>query len=183
MKPNIIIRSNVFIRSSIDIIKDSNFLLQVRGRKALVSVLRRISPSTDLQSAARAHLSQRQVAQVAWEVPCADCGEFPEGAVKRAGKEEIEFRCPKLRCPSRHMVGRRVLLDPELVEQVISSLGDPLSEIVAVALAGYEKSTTGPPALASSRRPYTIRLTASQYYFFSDGDIETALKRLVGERT
>jgi hypothetical protein len=182
MNANITIRPNVFIRSSTELSKDSNFLQQVRGRNALLTVLRRISPSLDLQSAARTYLSQRQVAELAWDVPCADCGEFPEGAVKRNSKFEIEFRCPKQRCPSRHLIGRTIPLDPELVEQLMKSFGEGITQLAAVALAGYQKSTNAQFAPATSRRPYTIGLTSSQNYFFSDKDIETALRQLVQEK-
>lgn len=182
MKPNITVRPNVFIRSSTELSKDHEFLLQVRGRKALLNVLRRISPSSDLQSAARAHLSQRQAAELAWDVPCADCGEFPEGAVRRNGREEIQFRCPKQRCPSRQLVGRRVLLDPDIVDPLISSLGESLIELTRVALADYQKLTTPQLPAHKPRRPYTIGLTASHNYFFSDTDIENALRQLAGEK-
>lgn len=182
MKPNITVRPNVFIRSSSELSKDHKFLLEVRGRNALVKVLRRISPSSDLQSAARAHLSQRQVAEIAWDLPCADCGEFPEGTVTRNGQQEIQFRCPKKRCPSRQWVGRRVLLDPQLVERLLSSFGESLTEVSGVALAGYQKSTRPQLPAPKVRRPYTIGLTPSQNYFFSDADIENALMQLVGEK-
>jgi hypothetical protein len=182
MKPNIIVRPNVYVRSSPDLTKDRTFLLQVRGRKALVKLLRRVSPSSDLQAAARAYLSQRQVAELAWDVPCADCGEFPEGAVRSNGHEEIQFRCPKQRCPSQHIVGRRVLLDPELVEPLIRTLGESLTELAGLALAGYQKSTTLEPTSHKPRRPYTIGVTMSQNYFFSDVDIEDALRQLAGEK-
>lgn len=182
MNANVTVRPNVYIRSTTDLSKDCNFLLQVRGRKALLSVLRRISPSSDPRSAARTYLSQRQVAELVWDLPCADCGEFPEGPVKRNGKEEMEFRCPKQRCPSRRYVGRTLLLDPELVEQLMRSFGEPLTTLAAVALGGYQKSTTAQFVPAKPRRPFTIGLTSAQDYFFSDGDIANALRQLLEEK-
>jgi hypothetical protein len=182
MNPNVTIKPNVFIKSSTELVQDSNFLRQVRGRKALLAILRRICPSSSLLSTARTYLSQRQLAELAWDVACAECGAFPEGAVKKDGKEEVQFRCPKKRCPSRQLVGRTVLLDPELVDRLIRAFGESLTELAAVALAEFQKSRSDEPAMQGLRRPYTIALTSSQNYFFSDVDIESALRQLAEEK-
>src|SRR5262249_16874651 len=104
------------------------------------------------------------------------------GAVQRNDTEEIEFRCPKQRCPSRGLHGRSVLLDPELVEQLMSSFGESLTELAALALAGYQKSSMTQLSPPKMRRTRTIWLTSSQNYFFSDADIEAALWQLVEEK-
>lgn len=181
MKPNITVRSNVFIRSRSQLKDDSDFIAQVRGRTALMKLLGRISSLSDVLASGRACLSQRQVAELVWEVPCAECGALPEGAITRMGHEEVEFRCPKGKCGQSKLRGRTILLDPKLVEETISLCGKPLSEVIQDALKGYRKEPSQPGPLESTRkRPFTIRIPLSQHYFFSDRDIEAALVATVG---
>jgi lipid II:glycine glycyltransferase (peptidoglycan interpeptide bridge formation enzyme) len=118
----------------------------------------------------------RQVAELVWEVPCAECGALPEGAITRMGHEEVEFRCPKGKCELSKLRGRTILLDPKLVEQTTSLWGKPLSEVIQDALKQYRKEPSQTVLSASTRkRPFTIRIPLSQHYFFSDRDIEAAL--------
>lgn len=176
MKPNITIRSNVFIRSRSQLKDDSEFIAQVRGRTALLGLLGRISSLSDVLMSARACLSQRQVAELVWEVPCAECGALPEGAITRMGREEVEFRCPKGKCEQSKLRGRTILLDPKLVEQTTSLWGRPLSEVIQDALKQYRKEHSQTvPSESTRKRPFTIRIPLSQHYFFSDRDIEAAL--------
>jgi hypothetical protein len=155
---------------------DSDFIAQVRGRTALLKLLGRISSVSDVLVSARACLSQRQVAELVWEVPCAECGALPEGAITRMGHEEVEFRCPKGKCEQSKLRGRTVLLDPELVEQATSHGGKPLSEVIQDALKQYRKETSQTVLSESNgKRRFTIRIPLSQHYFFSDHDIEAAL--------
>ena len=183
MKPNITVRSNVFVRSQSELREDSDFIAQVRGRTALLRLLSRISSLSDALMSARACLSQRQVAEIAWEVPCAQCGALPEGAITRMGHEEVEFRCPKGKCEQSKLRGRTILLDPELVQEVTSRWGKPLNEVTQEVLRQYRKeSSKGVLSESTGKRPFTIRITLSQHYFFSDRDIEAALVATVRGR-
>lgn len=180
MKPNITVRSNVFVRTQAELRNDSDFIAQVRGRVALLKLLGRISSLPDAVSE-KTGLSQRQVAELAWEVPCAECGALPEGPITRIGQEEIEFRCPKGQCEQNKLRGRTVLLDPQLVQEAISRWSKPLNEVIQDALKRYRKeSGQSVPSDSTRKRPFTIRITLSQHYFFSDRDIEAALARIAG---
>ena len=183
MKPNITVRSNVFVRSQPQLREDSDFIAQVRGRTALLKLLSRISSLSDALTSARAFLSQRQVAEIAWEVPCAECGALPEGAITRRGHEEVEFRCPKGKCEQSKLRGRTILLDPELVQRATSRWGKPLNEVIQDVLKEYRKeSSKGVLSESTGKRPFTIRIFISQHYFFSDQDIEAALVATVRGR-
>ena len=183
MKPNITVRSNVFVRSQSELREDSDFIAQVRGRTALLRLLSRISSLSDALMSARACRSQRQVAEIAWEVPCAECGALPEGAIIRMGHEEVEFRCPKGKCEQSKLRGRTILLDPQLVQQATSRSGKPLNEVIQDVLRQYRKeSSKGVLSESTGKRPFTIRITLSQHYFFSDRDIEAALAATIRGR-
>jgi hypothetical protein len=180
VKPNVTVRSNIFVRSHFQLRDDSDFIAQVRGRTALLCLLGRISSLSNVLMAARACLSQRQVAEIAWEVPCVECSALPEGAITRMGHEEVEFRCPKGKCEQSKLRGRTILLDPQLVQLATSRWGKPLSEVLQDALKSYRKEASQNGLSESThKRPFTIRTTLSQHYFFSDPDIEGALARIV----
>lgn len=155
---------------------DADFISQVRGRTALLKFLGRISSSKDVLTGARACLSQRQIAELVWEVPCAECGALPEGAVTRMGHEGVEFRCPKGKCKESKFRGRTILLDPVLVEEVMSLSRKNLSDALQDALTQYRKGPSKAVITESTgKRPFTVRIPLSQHYFFSDQDIEAAL--------
>ncbi len=80
--PNVSIRSNVFVRVSADLCKDKEFCFQVRGREAILRLLRWIAPDQEVHNLVRKSLSKTQLAELAWQTPCAICGARPEGVVK-----------------------------------------------------------------------------------------------------
>lgn len=177
MKSNITVRSNVYVRSHLNLKDDTAFIRQVRGRSALLKLLVRISLRNDALLLRDKRLSQRQIAELAWEVPCAECGAIPEGPVTRIGREEIEFRCPKGRCDQLSLRGRTVLLDPNLVQRAVSGSTKRLTEVVQDALKEYQHEDGTLFVETPLKRPFTIRVTLSQHYFYSDRDIELALEQ------
>jgi len=177
-KSNITVRSNVFVRKHAELKDDIGFIRQVRGRSALLKLLGRIPSQAGTLLFRDKRLSQRQIAELAWEVPCAECGAIPEGPVTRMGHEEIEFRCPRGRCGQANLRGRTVLLDQDLVHRVLSGSTTSLTDVVQLALKEYIPETRTSFVQTSLKRRFSIRVTLSQHYFFSDRDIEMALEQL-----
>jgi hypothetical protein len=177
-KSNITVRSNVFVRKHSELKDDVAFIQQVRGRSALLKLLGRIPSQSGTVLFRDRRLSQRQIAELAWEVPCAECGAIPEGPVTRMGHEEIEFRCPRGRCGQVNLRGRTVLLDPDLVQRAIAGSTRSLTEVVQLALKEFTPEDRASFVQTSLKRPFPIRVTLSQHYFYSDRDIEMALEQL-----
>jgi hypothetical protein len=71
-----------------------------------------------------------------------------------------------------------VLLDPNLVQRVMSGSKTSLTELVQAALKDYTPENQISSEQTSLKRPFPIRVTLSQHYFFSDRDIEMALEKL-----
>jgi hypothetical protein len=175
-RSNVTIRSNVYIRASVPLDQDKAFLAQVRGRTALITLLRRIAPDKGLQAAARESLTARQIADVAWQVPCV-CGAYPEGPIVANGNVEIQFRCPNSTCKPTNSRPRITLLDAELVDRCAKTFGMMVPDLVTLALATPQ--TTYAPDPTRRRLPYTIRLTLFQDQMLTDQDIECALHSLI----
>jgi hypothetical protein len=181
IKSNVTIRPNVYVRTENDIEKDKRFVSQVRGRTALMRLLKHIAPSGDLNSSAKLRLSQRQVAELAWELPCSDCGSFPEGPVDRHGEESIEFRCPKHICVLQRTVGRIVMLPVGLANRLVMKDRRPISDIISDALLAYAGNSSRLSDLKETGKlPFAIRLTRTQNYLFSDQEIQTAISEWLG---
>jgi hypothetical protein len=174
-KPNITVRPNVFVRNSGELEKDHDFIQEIRGRNALLLIIERLRPGRDALAGAKSLFSQRQVSELVWDLPCVDCGAYPEGPVRKSGTEDIEFRCPIGRCKVNRYRGRTVLLDSQLVRKAVAQFGRPLTELVQFVLHGFSPPKQIQQREDSKRMPFTIGLTASQSYFFSDQDIEVAV--------
>ena len=180
MKSNVTIRSNLFIRQPVPIKEDRIFVKQVRGRTALTKLTSRLSEheSTGGRSGL---LNQRQVAELVWETPCTKCRAIPEGPIWTDGQLEIAFRCPLAVCRGANYRARTVSLDQNVVGKVTSALRLPLSDVVAIALKKIDGKVLPTIGISPSRRPFTVRLSPSQYHFLMDSDIEAALAALIGE--
>ena len=180
MQSNVTIRSNLFIRQPVSVKEDRIFVKQVRGRIALAKLIARLSESESTGSR-NGLLNQRQVAELVWETPCTKCGAIPEGPISSNGQIEIAFRCPLAVCKGANYRARTVSLDHNVVGKVTSALGLPLSEVVDIALKNIDGKVSSAIGIAPSRRPFTVRLSPSQYHFLTDADIEAALAALVIE--
>jgi hypothetical protein len=180
MKSNVTIRSNLFIRQPVPVKEDRTFVRQVKGKTALCKLIAQF-PELEASGYRHSVLSQRQVAELVWETPCTKCGAIPEGPIWRNGNLEIAFRCPLAVCRAATYRARTVSLDHNIVRTVTSALGLPLSEVVDVALRNIDGKDLSTIGIASSRRPFTVRLSPSQYHFLTDSDIEAALTALLTE--
>lgn len=180
-KTNVTIRSNVFIRSGAELRSDYTFISQVRGRNALMHLLRRLGPSGDVLSTARKYLTRTQLAQVAWQSPCSICGAYPEGPVTRAGSLEIQFRCPRKTCSASEFLPHTVVLSLDLIRRCSDVFKQPIGEIVQDALRMQRAVPQELPSKAI-RVAVVVRLTLSQRYFLTDRDIESALRQLLHSR-
>jgi len=180
-KPNVTIRSNVIVRNHAELRNDHAFVAQVRGRSALLHLLKRLEPNGDLLTTARKYLTRTQIAQVAWQSPCSICGAFPEGPVSRGGSLEIEFRCPRKTCSVSEFLPRTVVLSLDLVRRCADVFKKPISEIVQDALRVQWSVPEGPPSKAR-RVPVVVRLTLAQHYFLTGRDVESALWYLLRSR-
>jgi hypothetical protein len=177
MKSNVIVRSNVYIRSGADLERDSLFISQVRGRVALWQLLQRVAPGTEPTTAARRHLNETQLSQVAWQARCAHCGASPEGPVVTPHGIEVEFRCPRAVCHTSSLIARTIAVDVAVLRESLDRFRKPISDIVQDALRAWRQRdgepSTAPPGIRVST---TIRLTLTQHHFLSDACIEHALR-------
>ncbi len=181
-KPNITIRSNIFIRNGAELRRDRAFIAQVRGRHALLHLLKRIEPNGDLATTARKYLTRTQLADVAWQSPCGMCGAFPEGPVTRNGTLEVQFRCPRNTCGASEFLARTVVLSLDLVRRCSDVFKKPIGEIVQDALKVQQAAPAEELRNGVMRVPVVVRLTLAQRYFLTDRDIESALWRLLRSR-
>jgi hypothetical protein len=179
MKSNVAIRSNLFVRQPVSAKEDRNFVKQVRGKTALAKLVAQF-PELEPGSPSRL-LNQRQVAELVWETPCTRCGAVPEGQIWRNGQLELVFRCPLTECRAASYRARTVSLDHNIVTKATTALGLPLSEVVSIALRDIDSKSLLTVGIASLRRPFTVRLSPSQYHFLTDTDIEAALAALIAE--
>lgn len=181
MKSNVSIRPNVFRRSVVFVSQDREFIAQVRGRPALLTLLKHVAPHQDPKTAARHILTQKQLSEVAWQARCAVCSSLPEGSVTVNGLMQIQFRCPRGTCEVGNLVPRTILVDRELLFSCTKKYGKAPEELVAIALSA-NGSYAGPTdnTRSTNRVRVPVRLTRTQYYFLADEDIEHALRRLLG---
>lgn len=163
-------RSNVRLRSNVFPSDRPELLFQVRGRPALKAQLRRKAPGMgEAEAAALLKLKPRQVAELAWEIPCNHCGAMPEGPVLYHGSETVEFRCPVGRCEQTEFRGTLINLDLDMVNQGIGRFGGDISNLVRQALADLppEIGTGLDDAEDQARmRQFSVRLTRTQYYSY-----------------
>src|ERR1017187_9358361 len=181
-RPNVTVRSNVYIRSPEPLEKDHAFRAQIRGRGAIHILLQRLAPFEDLRMASRRLLTPRQMAEVAWQVPCV-CGSYPEGPVLRNGTIDIRFRCPRGTCTSSSFRTRICLLDAELIAAGTRMFGLTVPELVEKALTETSRVATD-STTSQMRRRFAIRLTLFQDNMLTDEQVESALRSLVkGDRS
>jgi hypothetical protein len=133
LKPNVKLRSNVYIRRNPDIRKDVNFQSQIRGRDALSRLIAKISPGTSEFTAAR-YLSFHQRVQYCIELRCAHCGSIPEGPVRQNGSVFYDFRCPEGQCKIRPIVVRQVDLDRRVAQKCVNLFGPDIDATIRRAL-------------------------------------------------
>jgi hypothetical protein len=173
---NVVITSNVYLRSGEPLNEDFAFIRQVRGRVAVNRLLERIAPGSDPKSAARGFLSARQIAEAAWQGPCT-CGAYPEGPVRQNGDLDVQFRCPMQHCESNHRRARRCMLDLKLINYATQTMNQDIRAIIATALAAVPLRHAAIPPAECERRPVPVMLTLYQDNFLTDSDIEDALRR------
>lgn len=181
-RSNLTIRPNVYIRSAPQLADDLAFMQQIRGRSAITKALSRLGiPVSDLRRV-RGALTRDQLSQVVWQNRCI-CGAMPEGPIRTPAGLEVVFRCPKQHCDSGNMVARVANLDLHLVSECTQRLGEPLVAFLAQLLEDRSGSSPrGAPDSSVVRRPFPIRLSRTQNYFFSDEDIESALRDFLGRQ-
>jgi hypothetical protein len=155
--------------------------LQVRGRSALLQLLKWLEPNLEPITTARKFLSRTQLAQVAWQSSCSVCGGYPEGPVTRKGVLEVQFRCPRQTCTVSEFTARTVVLSLELVRRCSEVFKKPIDEILQTALKAHLAQPTAPeiPPGNGLRVPVVVRLTLAQRYFLTDRDIEAAITHLL----
>ena len=161
-------RSNVRLRSNVFPSNRPDWLFQVRGRPALRALLQWKAPGMgEAEAAALLRLRPRQVAELAWQIPCSQCDAMPEGSVSHLGSEAIEFRCPLGRCEDTSPRGALVNLDLELVNWGLSKFGCDISGLVQKALADLPPVEVAGPADDPARlRQFAVRLTRTQHYLY-----------------
>jgi hypothetical protein len=173
---NIVITSNVYLRSGEPLQTDNSFARQVRGRVAVHRLLEIIAPGSDPKSAARGILSARQIAEAAWQGPCT-CGAYPEGPVRQNGDLDVQFRCPMQHCQSDNQRARRCMLDLTLIDFATKSVNQDIRVIIAKALSTVPLCHSSAVPIECERRPVPVMLTLYQDNFLTDSDIEDALRR------
>jgi hypothetical protein len=177
MKPNVSVKSNVYVRQGVELIRDRPFLEQIRGRDALVKILRRFSPAGDPVGSTRGSFTPRQVAELAWEQRCDICGAIPEGPVSRGGVEQIEFRCPRGQCKTQTYRIKTVLLDFKLVDEATAKMKLTPAEVVRKALETFppKPGTQASECTRGVTRRFPVKLTPYEFYFLTDEEIESSL--------
>jgi hypothetical protein len=173
---SVVVTSNVYVRLAGPVQEDQAFLAQVRGRKAINLLLRRLAPDRDLKGASRRLLTPQQIAESAWQAPCF-CGAYPEGPVRTDERIDVRFRCPMRICASGNFRNRLCMLDVELVDRATQIFRQDIREVVTEALALPIQEAGQLPQ--SERRPVPIRLSLFQDNVLTDEDIENSLRRLV----
>jgi hypothetical protein len=187
LRPNVKLRSNVYIRQGPDIRQDKGFQNQVRGRNALSRMIAKISPGTSDFTAAR-YLSFHQRVEYCIGLRCAHCGSIPEGPVRRNGAVCYEFRCPEGQCKIRPIIVRQADLDRRVAQKCVSLFG---SDIDATIQRALDRPIPDPPIPLEDgfiAHSCIIKLNRQQEYIFRSHTlpelsliINTALTNLLQE--
>lgn len=140
---------------------------QISGAAALKKYLVQLAPGSDLAAAARLHLRPWQQAQLAYELPCSECGAVPEGPVRTPTGIELEFRCPRGRCGNARAFSLTVDLSLELVQAAMRRFGIDAFAVIGRAFCDWSQrvGSGGPPSAPTIQRP--IRVNRTQYYLYS----------------
>jgi hypothetical protein len=139
---------------------------QINGAPALKKYLAEVAPQTELATAARKHLQPWQQAQLAYELPCSECGATPEGPVRTSGGLELQFRCPRGLCQDSRSFARTVDLSVGLIEKALQNFGGDVSMIAGRALWQWSQLVGDGirPLEPTIQRP--IRMTRTQHYLY-----------------
>jgi hypothetical protein len=172
MRSNITVRSNVFLRQETALKSDLSFIRQVRGRSALIKLLKLISVEARAHTA-RYLLTPRQVAELTWEIPCALCKAFPEGAIRSGSAETVVFRCPRGRCGAPVLRAKTVQIPLSLVKLLGDKFRQPIWTIAQAALDLDRVSTT--MGKHEPKVPIVLKLSPTQYHLYDDEQIVSAL--------
>ena len=162
-KSNVKLRSNVFPSAGKF---RAAFPQQINGAAALKKYLAVIAPHTEPSAAARHHLQPRQQAQLAYELPCSECGAIPEGPVRTPEGIELHFRCPRSECREARTAARTVDLSVEIMNHLSTRFGSTLWAEVMRAINNWAASAGDgiAPSGRTFQRP--IRLTRTQFYLY-----------------
>ena len=163
LKSNLKLRSNLF--PSIGKYK-TRLHRQISGAPALKKYLAEVTPRTEFAAAARKHLQPWQQAQLAYELPCSECGATPEGPVRTASGLELQFRCPRGLCQDSRSFARTVDLGVALIERVRQRFGGDVSMIASSALCKWSHAVGegSSPLAPTTQRP--IRMSRTQHYLY-----------------
>lgn len=168
MKSNIKLRSNVFCHDS------QGFKHQVRGRAALLKLLRiKLPHLSEMEAARQLNLRPQQRAQLAWDIPCGECGAVPEGPVRAGADLTLTFRCPRTRCAlnsgsDAFQTGKFVSLSLELVNKGLRRFGGDASTLLQQALNVAQLDGVDQDWEAPDARQFTVRLSRTHDYTFHD---------------
>lgn len=145
---------------------------QIRGAAAIKKLLARQFPGMDASAAARLiSLTPWQQAQIAYEVPCAECGGLPEGPVRTPDGIEVQFRCPKGKCKETVNFSLRADLNRNILDRGLSRFGGDPSTLVGAALRKFSQAVKEGVIPPGPLFPVLIRLTRTQYYLFMSATI------------
>ena len=172
MTSNLTVRSNVFIRQDAALRSDLRFVHQVRGRPALLKLLRLLSVESRTH-AARFLLTPRQLAELAWEISCSLCKAFPEGAIRNGVEESVVFRCPRGRCDAPALRAKTVQIPLSLVKLLGDKYQQPIWTIAQAALQLGRVATI--KCSQEPKVPIVLKLSPTQYHFYDDEQIVSAL--------
>jgi hypothetical protein len=163
-KSNLKLRSNLFPKRGNG---QTRLEYQISGAAALKKYLMQIAPGADIAAAARQHLLPWQQAQLAYELPCSECGGIPEGPVRTSKGVEVEFRCPRGQCGNSRGFSLTVDLSIELVQQVSQRIGGDVFALIGMAFCDYSQvvGQGSSPSAPTIQRP--IRVTRTQHYLYS----------------
>jgi hypothetical protein len=181
-KSNVTLLPNVHLRAECNVREDVRFQQQVRGREALLRLLRMVEPGGHVESAARRYLTGWQRAELGWQTRCAECNAYPFGPVRRKGVRHLEFRCPRRVCPASSTTTRSLRLNQTVVEEVTARMDLPAIHAITKLLQDRDIRPAG--AYVQDREElcyYPVRLSWTQYYSLSDEDVEAELKRILRE--
>lgn len=165
-------KSNIKLRSNVHLYNSQAFKREVRGRAALLKLLRSELPQlSEMEAARQLDLKPRQRAQLAWDIPCSECGAVPEGPVRAGGEVLLTFRCPRTRCALNSgrgaaQTGKFVNLSLELVNMGLRRFGGDASTLLQRALNVAQLRGVDQNWEARDARQFTVRLTRTHDYTF-----------------
>jgi hypothetical protein len=121
----------------------------------------------DLVEAARVYLRPWQQAQLAYELPCSECGAIPEGPVRTPGGIELDFRCPRGHCDNSRGFALIVDLSLDFVQRAAQRSGGDVFARIGRGFCEWSQSVGAgsPPSKPTIQRP--IRVNRTMHYLYS----------------